>query len=111
MKQFFDIMLIAFCWVFMLDVSGFWLTFSATVKGWLTNGLIKTPFEFKPFSCSLCMTFWTGIAYLLITGAFSIASFAVVCLAAFLTPTIKDALFTIRDLLTKMFNVITDTLC
>ena len=110
MKQFFDIMLIAFCWVFMLDVSGFWLTFSATVKGWLTNGLIKTPFELKPFSCSLCMTFWTGLVYLLIVGRFTLPMVAFVCLAAYLTPRIKDLLLAIDMLLAAMFNKIFNVL-
>ena len=56
MKQLTDILLIAAVWVFVLDVSGFWNEASATVKGWITGGLVKTPFTLKPFSCSLCMT-------------------------------------------------------
>ena len=106
MKQLTDILLIAAVWVFVLDVSGFWNEASAIVKGWITGGLVKTPFTFKPFSCSLCMTFWTGIAYLLVTHTFTLPMLAWVCLCAMLTPRIADALNLISDLIAKLFNKI-----
>lgn len=106
MKQLTDILLIAAVWVFILDVSGFWDEASATVKGWLTGGLVKTPFTLKPFSCSLCMTFWSGIVYLLIAGCISIPMLAWVCLCAMLTPRIADLLHLVSDILAKLFNKI-----
>ena len=92
MKVLFDLLLIAACWVFVLDVSGFWESFSAMVKGWLTKGMVRTPFSLRPFSCSLCMTFWTGLVYL--------------AAAAYLTPMIADALVVLRDLMAQFFNII-----
>ena len=106
MKPYIDILLIAAVYVFALDVSGFWDEASAKIKGWLTHGAIRTPFQFKPFSCSLCMTFWTGIVYLLAVGRLTIANVAYVCLVAFLTPRIKDLLLVADGLLAALFNKI-----
>ena len=106
MKVLFDLLLIAACWVFVLDVSGFWDSFSAMVKGWLTKGVVRTPFPLRPFSCSLCMTFWTGLVYLAATGHFTLYGIAGVCLAAYLTPMIADALVVLRDLMAQFFNII-----
>lgn len=106
MKQLTDILLIAAVWVFVLDVSGFWNEASAIVKGWITGGHIKTPFTFKPFSCSLCMTFWTGIVYLIVQHSVTLPLLAWVCLCSMLTPRIADLLNTFSDLLAKIFTKI-----
>ena len=108
MKQLTDILLIAAVWVFILDVSGFWQEATSAVKKHLTKGLVRTPIELKPFSCSLCMTFWTGTAYLLITHTFTLPLFAYVCLCAMLTPRIADLLNVCSDLLAKLFNKISN---
>lgn len=106
MRTIADILLIACCWVFVLDISGFWDEASAAVKGWLTRGAMRTPFRLKPFSCSLCMTFWTGLAYLLVAHHLTLGWLAALCLTAMLTPRIKDALLVIDALLAALFNLI-----
>jgi hypothetical protein len=106
MKVFFDTIVIAACWVFVLDVSGFWETFSSAVKGWMTKGLVRTPFSLRPFSCSLCMTFWSGLLYLAVTGHFTLYGIAAVCLASYMTPTIADGLLLLRDLMGRLFNAL-----
>ena len=60
--------------------------------------------KLKPFSCSLCMTFWVGLIYLLITHSFTIPYIAFVCLLAFLTPVTGDFLTLIKDTLTKIIT-------
>ena len=107
MKLYFELLAIAAMWVFVLDISGFWKEASAAVKRWLTGGKMHRPFQLKPFSCSLCMTFWTGIVYLLFTGHLTVGNLAYVCLLAFLTPRIKDLLLVVSDLLAALFNKIT----
>lgn len=106
METYTDILLIACCYVFILDVSGAWDELSARVKALLTHGMIKTPFELKPFSCSLCMTFWTGLAYLLVVHRLTIPNAAYVCLVAYLTPRIKDMLVVFDGLLAAIFDKI-----
>lgn len=106
MNLYIDILLIAFVYVFGLDVCGFWDEISAALKRWLTHGAAHSPFQLKPFSCSLCMTFWTGLAYLLLTHSMTIAHVAYVCLVAMLTPRIKDLLLVADGLLAALFNKI-----
>ena len=107
MKIYADLLMIAAIWVFVLDVSGFWQEFSSLLKRWVTKGAMSQPFDLKPFSCSLCMTFWTGLAYLVVSGSVTVGNMAYVCLMAYLTPTIKDLLWVVRDLMAALFNKIT----
>ena len=62
--------------------------------------------KLKPFTCSLCLSFWVGLIYLLITSQFTILMIGYVCLLAFLTPIIGDALVMIKDVLNKIINIV-----
>ena len=62
--------------------------------------------KLKPLTCSLCLSFWAGIIYLLITSQFTILMLGYVCLLAFLTPIIGDILVMIKDALNKIINLI-----
>ena len=106
MKIYFEIFAIAGIYVFGIDIARFWDVVSAAVKGWLTHGAIRTPFQLKPFSCSLCMTFWTGLLYLAIVGALSVGNVAYVCFVAMLTPRIKDCLLAVDSIIAKIINKI-----
>lgn len=59
-----DLLIIACLWVFVLDLSGFIDHLEAGLSRWL-GVRCRIP---RPFSCSLCMTWWTGLAYLLIVN-------------------------------------------
>ena len=58
----------------------------------------------KPFDCSLCLTFWLGLLYLLIQHAFTIPNIAYVCMLAYLTPNIKGILLYMKELLVFIEN-------
>ena len=60
----------------------------------------------KPLTCSLCLTFWVGLIYLLITSQFTIMMIGYVCLLSFLTPIIGDILVMIKDVINKIINLI-----
>lgn len=62
--------------------------------------------KLKPLTCSLCLSFWAGIIYLLITSQFSILMIGYVCLLSFLTPIIGDILIMIKDVINKIINLI-----
>lgn len=93
--------------VFIIDLSGFiqslskciWNIFYKNIpyKGWVI---------WKPFSCSLCSSFWCGLLYLIITGTFSWYMFAYVALLAFLTPVMSDVMITIKDVFTWLVDKI-----
>lgn len=62
--------------------------------------------KLKPLTCSLCLSFWVGLIYLLITSQFSILMIGYVCLLSFLTPIIGDILIMIKDVINKIINLI-----
>ena len=100
-----EIIYIAIICVCIIDLSGIIQSIEEMLKKWLKiqKGEIKIP---KPFSCSLCMCFWTGLIYLLCTGQFTFFMIAYVLIISLLTPEIKDLLLTIKDLINYILNLI-----
>lgn len=60
----------------------------------------------KPFSCSTCMTFWTGVIYLLIKGAFTIPNLAYVLALAIMAPVTYLLIYLVKDVVTKIIDSI-----
>lgn len=90
-----NLLLIAICVVMIVDISGFIDSVKIGLKRWLG---IKGGVTIKPFDCSLCMTHWTGLIYLLFTG-FTLQSYALLLFISVLTPTIASAILLIREIL------------
>lgn len=94
--------------VFIIDLSGF---IDEMVKRlyykYIKVGDYHTLIpKLKPLTCSLCLSFWAGIIYLLITSQFTVLMVGYVCLLSFLTPIIGDILIMIKDVLNKIINII-----
>jgi len=100
-----DILFIAIICVCIIDLSGFVQEMEVLLKKWLKiqRGEVRIP---KPFSCSLCMTFWTGLIYLMITGQFTLFMTAYLLIVSILTPEIKDFIYTIKDFINFILNKI-----
>lgn len=90
-----DLFLITLIIVFIIDISGFIDEMEAILSKWL-KGKARVP---KPFSCSLCMTWWTGLIYLLIIGEFTLLWIATVALFALLSGVLATLLICIRETL------------
>ena len=103
MNPFLDLLFLTLVVVFIVDLSGFTDSWLSAFSKWLGH----TVRDFKPFTCSLCMTWWTGIVYLLVTGQFSIPLLAYVALLAFLSFPIRDFFIFIKELLLKWINKLT----
>ena len=95
-----DLLLLALVVVWIVDVSGW----TDTWLGWLSRWLGHTVREVKPFSCSTCMTWWTGIIYLLSTGRFCIPLVAYVAGLAFLAFPLSEIFIFIRETLLKWIS-------
>ena len=104
--MFIKLLLITFIIVFIVDISG------ATEH--LINPLVKyilkipktSRIEIPLISCSLCMTFWIGLIYIVCMGEFTLLNIFFVCLCAFLTTHIKDLFILLHDVLTTIQNKI-----
>jgi hypothetical protein len=88
-----DIFLLTLILIYIIDISGF----TEEIEAWLFRKYKINARKLKPLSCSQCMTWWAGIAYLLITGMFSIANVAVVAGLAMLSLPISQLLIFIRE--------------
>lgn len=100
-----NLLMIAIFWVFVLDYAGF----VSTIEEAVSKRLIRSKMKFhipKPFSCSLCMTFWTGLAYIIIVNEFSLLNLILVCGAAASTPILDEILQFVRDAVIKIIYLL-----
>lgn len=106
-----NLLLIGCILVFIIDISGVVDSIKRGLSWLITKGRIVTEdFSLKPFECSLCMTFWCGLLYLLVIGEFTIVKIAFVCLIAYGTKIIKSILYLLGDVLISIINKIEDRL-
>lgn len=100
-----NLLLITLILVYVIDITGFVDTVKHWIWKWVFKGKNKEyrDFDFRPFSCSLCSSWWAGIIYLCFTG-FTWEMVAYVACLSYLTPVFKDALLFVKDLLIKIIN-------
>ena len=85
---------------FIVDCSGFIISLKSLILKMLHLPKSRPQdLTLKPFDCSLCMTWWTGLIYLLVTHSFSIISLAMLSMLALLSSNVSGILLTIKDLL------------
>lgn len=99
-----NILIIAFLCVFVIDYSGFIEEADKLITKALRS---RVPLHIpKPFSCSLCSTWWIGLLYLVIVGNLNLPYIAALAGASFLTPEILSIIYFIKDLINKVFDTI-----
>lgn len=93
-----DLFLIAIIVVSIVDISGFTDSWKCSLKKVLTKGRMSDPnYSMKPFDCSLCMTFWIGLIWMLVMNKFSLWMMAYLLLLSVMTPVIKDIIILVRE--------------
>ena len=95
-----NILIISVICCCIVDISGFIEEFETI----LTKGLsMKTRAHIpKPFSCSLCLTHWLSVLYVIVIGEFSLMIYAIILLISIMTPVITEAILLLRGLLNKV---------
>jgi hypothetical protein len=92
--------------VFIVDISGI----IESIENFLSKILKGKVRIKKPFSCSLCMTWWLGLAYIIYLNQFSLINICAVALFAYLTIVISSVLVFFRELMLsligKLYNAI-----
>lgn len=100
-----DLFLIAVIVVIIIDLSGITLSIKSSIKRLLTRGRMSDPnYSLKPLDCSFCMTFWTGLVWLLVTHSFSLWMLTYLLLLCVMTPVIRDVIILIRELFIKIIK-------
>ena len=64
-----ELLALAFIVVYIVDETGIVDSFKILLKRWLNT---KSDISLKPLDCSLCMTHWVCLAYVLIFGSLDI---------------------------------------
>lgn len=98
--------LISAIYAYCYDVSGGWREITTALCSWLTHGKIKQPIRIKPFSCAVCMTFWTCIAYCAIFDTLSVPNIALSCLMSYCVDIWVALLYCVKDKLLSLINTI-----
>lgn len=105
MSIYIQLLLVASIVVFVVDLSGFTDSWRGALQRWLK---VKALGPVKPFDCSLCMTWWTTLAYALITGNFSLPVVAYCAALAALSNTFSLLMGFILNALNSAINYVTD---
>lgn len=101
-----NLLLIQLIVVFIVDLSGIIDTIKHFIwKRWIKIGNYQS-ISLKPFSCSLCSTWWCCLIYLLITSNLNLLTIAITALLAFLAGTLGDFLLWCKDAITKFINLL-----
>lgn len=102
-----DLFLISVIVVIIIDISGITDTIKSLIKRIITRGMMSDPnYSLKPIYCSFCMTFWTGLVYMLCVGTFSLWMVTFLLLLCVMTPVIKDVIILFRNTIIKIINKI-----
>jgi hypothetical protein len=105
-----NLFIISIIWVLILDLSGFALTIDKTLyKIFYKNRPFREDAHFKPFDCSLCMTWWSCLIYLIVVNALTLPNIAFSLLFAWLTTTEKDIFILLKDIIVKLVEIIYKT--
>lgn len=100
-----DLFLIGVICVIIIDISGVTYSIKSGIKRLLTKGMMSDPnYSLKPIDCSFCMTFWSGLVYLLVTNTLSLWMITFLLLICTMTPVIKDVIILVRESLIKILN-------
>lgn len=99
-----DLFFIQLIWVIIADLSGFNDTWKSIIKLILTKGKMSDP-NYPGFNlCSLCLTWWSCLLYLIITGNLTLMWIAVSLLISFFTGITRTILIQLNDLLTCLIT-------
>lgn len=100
-----NLFIISIIWVLILDLCGFARTIDKTLyKIFYPGRPFREDAHFKPFDCSLCMTWWSCLIYLIVANALTLPYIALSLLFAWLTIIEKDVFIFIKDLITKLID-------
>ena len=92
--------------VLLIDVTGVVEDLLTPLVRWITGAKVGS--IGRPLSCSLCMTFWTGVIWLLCTGHFGLVNLMLLLLLACTTNITLTLFHLVTDFVLKMVGTIYD---
>lgn len=102
-----DLLILTCLIVWIEDLTDFVDTMKVKLWNWTYNHSVPyKPFTIKPFDCSLCLSFWIGLIYIVLAGQFTIPMIGYVGLLSFMTPVICDVLRMMKDIMVKIIDLV-----
>lgn len=101
--MFIDLFTITVIICYIVDLSGIigsvkWFIWKKISKGIGRPENIKL----KPFECSLCMTFWIGLLYLILIGSFTLPNIQIVCILSLISKNITGLMRLLQEALVAL---------
>lgn len=90
--------------VYIVDLSGFTESWKPYAQALVKRVAGFTPRNVKPFDCSLCLTWWTGLVYIIAAGEFHLATLTAVALLSYSTVIIGQLLMALKGLAIWIIN-------
>lgn len=97
------ILLTIFC-VIIIDLTDFIDSVKHLIWKFAFKDKPYKDFPFKPFSCSLCSSWWLMLLYLIIIKHLTIPYIVLSLSIAYMTPVIKELLLFIKDFFLKVLD-------
>ena len=101
-----NLLLISALVIYIIDLSGF----TDSWKNWLWRHFKTNTKSMKPFDCSQCMIWWCGLAYLAISGQFTLPMICLVAVLAYLSYPIGQIFIFIKEGVTFLIDKLTGLL-
>ena len=102
------LLLITLAMVMVLDMTDFVQSVKRAIWRWVfgKDGRDYKDFPFKPFECSLCMSWWLGLGYLIIWGEWTLPLTVFQLFLSIMTPVFKDILILVKAFSQKIIDTI-----
>lgn len=97
-----DLILIQIIVVIIIDISGV----VEHIEGLIARMMSLKKVSIHLIECSFCVSHWIGLFYLLLTGALSLKTYAIVLVLCFLTSVTKELLWTVRDFFIYLIRLV-----
>lgn len=81
---------------FVIDISGIIQSIEWYLGKWLNRSNVQIP---PPFSCSLCMSWWCSLIYLLSISQFSLINLTIVCVVVSFQEQITNSILIIKEII------------
>lgn len=101
-----DLLIITAIVCYVVDVSGFVPSIKRMYlrKVFGVHNPNITSINWKPFDCSLCMTLWVGLFYLLVMGQITLINIGIVFFFSLISSNVSGFLWLVKDYLSALEN-------
>ena len=96
-----ELLALAFIVVYIVDETGIVDSIKTFIKRWLN---VKSDITLKPLDCSLCMTHWVCLAYVLIFGSLDIFVYLYILFLSCNTDNIYTLIQKVNEAISKLLG-------